>query len=88
VENLDSPGMNPGKRLGHMMHNMHGAADRPELGFIKDASSFSREMLSTLVTQDIRYKDSDEPEKARYNANLDSMNNLLASQQTAAVQDE
>jgi hypothetical protein len=67
---------------------MHGAADRPELGFIKDASSFSREMLSTLVTQDIRYKDSDEPEKARYNANLDSMNNLLASQQTAAVQDE
>ncbi|BBB29685.1 DUF5610 domain-containing protein [Neptunomonas japonica] len=87
VENLDSPGMNPGKRLGHMMQNMHGAADRPGLGFIQDASSFSREMLSTLVTQDIRYKDSNEPEKARYDANLDSMNNLLASQQTAAVQD-
>jgi hypothetical protein len=88
VENLDSPGMNPGKRLGHMMHNMNGAADKPELGFIHDASSLSREILSSLVTQDIRYKDSGEPEKARYDANLDSMNNLLASQQTASVQDE
>ncbi len=88
VENMENPGMNPGKRLGHMMHNMHGAADNPKLDFMKDASSFSRDMLSTLVTQDIRYRDSDEPEKARYNANLDSMNNLLASQQTAAVQAE
>ena len=88
VENLDNPSMNPEKRLGHMMQNMNGAADKPELGFIHDASSLSREILSSLVTQDIRYKDSDEPERARYDANLDSMNNLLASQQTASVQDE
>ncbi len=88
VENMENSGMNPGKRLGHMMQNMQGAADSSKLGFIEDASSFSREMLSTLVTQDIRYRDSDEPEKERYNANLDSMNNLLASQQTASVEAE
>ena len=81
-------GINPGKRLGHMMQNMNGATDNPKLGFMQDASSFSRDILSTLVTQDIRYRDSDDPEKARYSANLDSMNNLLASQQTASVQAE
>ncbi len=92
VENMQNSGINsdsnPGKRLGHMMHNMHGATDNPKLGFMQDASSFSREMLSTLVTQDIRYRDSDETEKARYNANLESINNLLASQQTASVEAE
>ncbi|WP_293268736.1 DUF5610 domain-containing protein [Neptunomonas sp.] len=87
AENIDTPSMNPGKRLGHMMHNMHGATEKPELGFLHDSSSLSRDILSNLVTQDIRYRDSDEPERARYNANLDSMNNLLASQQTASLQD-
>lgn len=88
VENTDNQDMRPGKRLGHMMHNMHNAGDNPKLGFLKDSSSFSREMLSTLVTQDIRYRSSDEPEKAQYDANLDSMNNLLAGQQTASVEVE
>jgi hypothetical protein len=88
VENIDNPSTMPGKRLGHMMQNMQGATENPALGFIQDASSFSREMLSTLVTQDIRYRDSDTPEKERYDANMDSINNLLASQQAASVQDE
>ncbi|SIT04265.1 DUF5610 domain-containing protein [Neptunomonas antarctica] len=88
VENIDNPSTMPDKRLGHMMQNMQGATENPALGFIEDASSFSREMLSTLVTQDIRYRDSDKPEKERYDANMDSINNLLASQQAASVQDE
>ncbi|QEQ96823.1 DUF5610 domain-containing protein [Neptunomonas concharum] len=88
VEEMDSPAIAPGKRLGHMMHNMQEAAGNPKLGFMKDAASFSRELLATLVTQDIRYRNSDEPEKEKLNANLDSMNNLLSSQATAFVQED
>ena len=71
-----------------MMHNMQEAVGNPKLGFMKDAASFSRELLATLVTQDIRYRNSDEPEKEKLNANLDSMNNLLSSQATAFVQED
>ncbi len=88
VEEMDSPAIAPGKRLGHMMHNMQEAVGNPKLGFMKDAASFSRELLATLVTQDIRYRNSNEPEKEKLNANLDSMNNLLSSQATAFVQED
>ena len=83
VENLDNPAVNnPGKRLGHMANNLWNTSENQGLGFLKDAKSFSQELLSTLVTQDIRFRESDESQQAKYKSNLDFLNTLMTNAPT------
>lgn len=79
VENYDSPNAAPGKRLGHMLQNLHGAANRPELAFLENATLFSSEVFSSLVTQDIRYQSADEPKRNHYDGQLETMRAMLDS---------
>lgn len=79
VENYDSPNAAPGKRLGHMLQNLHGAANRPELAFLENATRFSSEVFSSLVTQDIRYQSADEPKRNHYDGQLETMRAMLDS---------
>ncbi len=80
VENLDNQAAgNPGKRLGHFANNLQNASENQGLGFLKDAKSVSQALLTSLVTQDIRFRDADESQQSKYRSNLDFLNNVMST---------
>jgi hypothetical protein len=63
----------PGKRLGHLSDQFVALGQDPKLNFMQEIREFSEELLSSLVSQDARYREADSEEQSIFDANLESL---------------
>ena len=70
---------NPGRKLGHMMHDLANQFSNPALDFLESPFGFGQDLLSNLIPQDTRYQDADENKQSLYDQNLQQMQNILSS---------
>lgn len=68
-----------GKLAGHLLNNFDQATQRPELGFLKDVSKVSQQLLDSLVQQDSRYIDADKEKQSSFEASLAKIREVIDS---------
>ncbi|OMH39714.1 DUF5610 domain-containing protein [Motiliproteus sp. MSK22-1] len=70
---------NPGRKLGHMMHDLANQFGNPALDFLDSPFSFGQDLLDSLIPQDTRYQEADENKQSLYDQSLQQMQNILSS---------
>nr|WP_242521517.1 DUF5610 domain-containing protein [Motiliproteus sp. SC1-56] len=77
VQELDNPGAQQGRKLGHLINDFANRLASPALDFMQSPKGFAQELLQALTTQDLRFKDAGESLQERLSSNLDSLSGLL-----------
>ncbi|KDE39161.1 hypothetical protein ADINL_2290 [Nitrincola lacisaponensis] len=72
----------PGRRLGQLMQQLKEQINSPLLAFVEQQVGFGKSLMQSLVEQDVRFKQADAPQQAKYQDNLGRL--LQTLDQTSA----
>lgn len=75
VQNNATPDV--GKLTGHLFNNFAQATEKPELGFLKDITKISQQLLDSLVKQDNRFQDASKERQDLFKANLETIREVI-----------
>lgn len=84
IQGLEQPFNNGGgRKLGHLINNLHEQFAQPQLQFIDSIREFGQSLFEQLVEQDSRYRDSDSQQQQSYDNNLSTLRELLDTAEAA-----
>ncbi|MEH6472030.1 MAG: DUF5610 domain-containing protein [Halopseudomonas sp.] len=77
VQNHDSANQGPGRKLGHMMHDLAGSLSNPGLGFIESPFDLGKDLMTGLINQDQRVKEADDDMRSLIEQRLQGMRDII-----------
>ncbi|MEH6649600.1 MAG: DUF5610 domain-containing protein [Motiliproteus sp.] len=76
VQNQDTQA-NGGRKLGHMINGLADQASNPALSFVESPFELAKELLSGLVSEDHRFKKSEDDARSILEDHLNNMRNII-----------